>query len=504
MSVDDEAPQSQITVCVRVRPLSDEERAQGCRSLVTCDSSRVCLSKQQKNDGVLFSERAAQHDFQFDHVFDPDATQLDVFTRSTAGVVADLVQGRTRTACVFAYGATGSGKSHSMLGDEKDAAGILPRALTLLFARVAPEATVHVSYLEIYNEQIFDLLSSTQDKPLTPCEQPDDGSVRILGLSSARVADVHSALRLVAEGNLRRKTEATAANQVSSRSHAVFQIELHHRGAPHARRGGLTEVDGNAPPPAKRRLSASGGGGGGFKSAVRDDDASARLTLVDLAGSERAAATQNRGARLREGAAINKSLLALANAINALSTPGERTKFRDSKLTHLLKASLVGNCRVVMLATLSPSHKAFEESLNTLKYADRAKRIPVAKPIVVAPVTPAASLRRAVLPTPAPPSPSPTPAKTTPTTASIKTALRAAAPASRADATERQLRAEMEGLRQRLKQVERERDVLASLAKPTRLRVPSSSTTPAAAHAARFVPVINVDLTRVSAGIQAL
>ena len=216
---------------------------------------------------------------------------------------------------------------------------------------ILSEVLIQVSYVEIYNEQIRDLLipKDSSNVYLELREDPIKG-VSLSGASEIKVDCVEEVMNLLFQGNKRRMTEATNANQTSSRSHAVFQITV------------------TISPKTKD---------------INIERVSGKLSLIDLAGSERGTVTENRGMRLREGAKINQSLLALANCINAL---GDKTKkgsfvpYRDSKLTRMLKDSLGGNCKTVMLVTTSPSSSQFEETINTLKYANRAKNI-TTKPI---------------------------------------------------------------------------------------------------------------------------
>mmetsp|Transcript_32712 Transcript_32712/g.86435 ORF Transcript_32712/g.86435 Transcript_32712/m.86435 type:complete len:467 (-) Transcript_32712:134-1534(-) len=241
-------------------------------------------------------------------------------------------------ATVFAYGQTGSGKTHTMLG-EPDEPGVIGMTLTELFNR-NPKFEFYVSFIELYNEEIRDLLNpgsrSGSGPGLDLREDPLRGP-QVAGVRQVRTHNAEEVMVLVAKGNEMRKTEGTAANPVSSRSHAVLQVMCEHKN--------------------KGKLRVS------------------KLSLIDLAGSERASNTENRGVRLVEGAKINRSLLALGNCINALSKKGMFVNFRDSKLTRLLKDSLGGNTRTVMIAHVSPSATSFEETLNTLKYAHRARSI---------------------------------------------------------------------------------------------------------------------------------
>jgi kinesin family member 18/19 len=202
-----------------------------------------------------------------------------------------------------------------------------------------------MSYVEIYNEIIRDLLlPNSKDTYLDLRDDPEKG-VCIAGVTEHVVSEPAEVMNMLTVGNKRRSTEATMANAESSRSHAICQIML----------------------VTKDRIKNT-----------EEEHLEGKLSLIDLAGSERGNVTENRGIRLREGAKINTSLLALANCINAL---GDKTKkgffvpFRDSKLTRMLKDSLGGNCKTVMIATISPSSSQYEETINTLKYANRAKNI---------------------------------------------------------------------------------------------------------------------------------
>jgi kinesin family protein 18/19 len=242
-------------------------------------------------------------------------------------------------------------------------AGIIPHSLNEIFIQLKQKEkklkfgesyVVTVCFMEVYNEQVYDLLE-TSGKVLSLREDQEREIVIVAGITETAVTSYEQVMELLHQGNRNRKTESTLANSVSSRSHAILQMNIKH---------------------TLRRESTG-----------RDSLIESKLSLIDLAGSERASATNNRGARLMEGANINKSLLALANCINALSenslssTGSAKTrlnvKYRDSKLTHLLKSSLEGNCNLVMIANINPADSTYDDSLNTLKYANRAKNIKV-------------------------------------------------------------------------------------------------------------------------------
>ena len=248
---------------------------------------------------------------------------------------------------MFAYGATGSGKTHTMVGNQSDP-GLMVLSLRDVFRFIASDGgekdyKVECSYTEVYNELVYDLL--VPNSPALELREDPERGPMVSGLTHVAVDDENAIFELLRKGNARRKTEETGANAVSSRSHAVLEIWV-------------TRTDRN------HYCKAYTTG---------------KLALVDLAGAERASETNNRGHQLRDGANINRSLLSLANCINAL---GKRKKkgfvfvpFRDSKLTRILKDGLCGNSRTVMVATVSGSSHQYEHTVNTLKYADRAKEI---------------------------------------------------------------------------------------------------------------------------------
>ncbi|KFQ77279.1 Kinesin-like KIF18B, partial [Phoenicopterus ruber ruber] len=282
--------------------------------------------------------------FVFDRVFGEGATQEEVFQHTTREVLDSVLNGYN--CSVFAYGATGAGKTYTMLGSEKSP-GIMYLTMVELYKRIEARkeeksCEVLVSYQEVYNEQIHDLLEPKG--PLAIREDPEKGVV-VQGLSFHQPTSAEQLLEMLANGNKNRTQHPTDANATSSRSHAVFQIYVKQQD----RVGGLVQ-----------------------------DLQVAKMSLIDLAGSERASVTNTKGERLREGANINRSLLALINVINALADAKSKKThipYRDSKLTRLLKDSIGGNCRTIMIAAVSPSVLAYEDTYNTLKYANRAKEI---------------------------------------------------------------------------------------------------------------------------------
>ncbi|XP_068173258.1 kinesin-like protein KIF18A [Antennarius striatus] len=344
---------SHVKVVVRVRPASDSEKRENCRNVVqVVDTHMVIFDPKEEDISCFKSQRnrninkKANKDlkFVFDHVFGENSTQADVFENTTKGLLDSVMNGFNCT--VFAYGATGAGKTHTMLGSQNEP-GVMYQTMKELFKRMddakeEKEFAVAVSYLEVYNEQIRDLLANAG--PLAVREDSSKGVV-VQGLTLHQPKSAEHILEALDSGNRNRTQHPTDMNATSSRSHAVFQVYLR-----------------------QQDKTAS----------LNPHVCIAKMSLIDLAGSERASTTNAKGARLREGANINRSLLALGNVINALADPKSKKThipYRDSKLTRLLKDCLGGNCRTVMIANVSPSCKSYDDTQNTLKYANRAKEI---------------------------------------------------------------------------------------------------------------------------------
>nr|XP_035934922.1 kinesin-like protein KIF19 isoform X3 [Halichoerus grypus] len=304
----------------------------------------VLMDPMEDPDDVLRAHRSREKSYLFDVAFDFTATQEMVYQATTKSLIDGVISGYNAT--VFAYGPTGCGKTYTMLGTDHEP-GIYVRTLNDLFRAIEEtsndmEYEVSMSYLEIYNEMIRDLLNPALG--YLELREDSKGVIQVAGITEVSTINAKEIMQLLMKGNRQRTQEPTAANQTSSRSHAVLQVAVRQRSR------------------VKNILQE-----------VRQG----RLFMIDLAGSERASQTQNRGQRMKEGAHINRSLLALGNCINALSdkSSNKYINYRDSKLTRLLKDSLGGNSRTVMIAHISPASSAFEESRNTLTYAGRAKNI---------------------------------------------------------------------------------------------------------------------------------
>ncbi|GAB64565.1 kinesin [Plasmodium cynomolgi strain B] len=339
-----------MNVVIRCRPMSASEKNEGAKNVIKILDNKmiVLLDPSDNSDNVLRQNRSREKKYVFDYVFDETSSQEDVYKNSVKCLIDAVIGGYNST--VFAYGATGAGKTHTIIG-HKNEPGIMNMILRDLFDRIKKmevmnEYKVKCSFIEIYNENICDLLNPS-DEYLDVREDPIKG-VTVSNIFEVCTTSVEEIMELIHTGNKNRTQEPTDANKTSSRSHGVLQVIVEE-----------TEK-----------------GQGIYQQTKRG-----KLCVIDLAGSERASQTNNKGMRLLEGANINRSLLALGNVINALVSRSKGTSksnfipFRDSKLTRLLKDSLGGNCKTVMIANVSPSHLSYEDTHNTLKYANRAKNI---------------------------------------------------------------------------------------------------------------------------------
>ncbi|KAK4683985.1 hypothetical protein P7C73_g6222, partial [Tremellales sp. Uapishka_1] len=316
------------------------------------------LSLLQKR-GQPGAKRYKDRRYIFDQVMGMETTQEDVFEKTTKPLLAGVLEGFNAT--VFAYGATGCGKTHTISGSPEDP-GVIIRTMEWLFENIEENKDQHDTFIElsmseVYNECIRDLLSPDYPGTMTGglrLLENEKERVTVDRLTSHRPQSVSDVMELVQLGNARRSTSYTESNKVSSRSHAVLQINVGRNA-----RGHEVDLEQNV---------------------VRQCVSSATLSIIDLAGSERAAATTNMGDRMKEGANINKSLLALSSCISALCQNPIRgvrphIPYRNSKLTRMLKFSLGGNCRTVMIVCVSPSSKDIEDTHNTLAWADKAKNV---------------------------------------------------------------------------------------------------------------------------------
>ncbi|XP_074910216.1 chromosome-associated kinesin KIF4A isoform X2 [Buteo buteo] len=335
-----------VRVALRCRPLVPKETSEGCQ---------MCLSFVAGEPQVVVGNDKS---FTYDYVFDPSVEQEEVFNTAVAPLIRGIFKGYNAT--VLAYGQTGSGKTYSMGGtytanqEHEPSVGVIPRVIKLLFKekeqRQDWEFVLKVSYLEIYNEDILDLLCPSRERssPISIREDPKEG-IKIVGLTERNVTCAQDTVSCLEQGNNSRTVASTAMNSQSSRSHAIFTICIDQK-----------------------------------KKNDKNSSFHSKLHLVDLAGSERQKKTKAEGDRLKEGININRGLLCLGNVISALGDENKKGGFvpyRDSKLTRLLQDSLGGNSHTLMIACVSPADSNLEETLNTLRYADRARKIKN-KPIV--------------------------------------------------------------------------------------------------------------------------
>ncbi|KAH0939915.1 hypothetical protein HID58_007376 [Brassica napus] len=345
-----------VKVAVHIRPLIGDERLQGCKDCVT-----VVPGKPQVQIG--------SHSFTFDHVYGSSGSpSTDMYEQCAAPLVDGLFQGYNAT--VLAYGQTGSGKTYTMgtgSGDSSQTGGIVPQVMNSLFTKIETlkdhiEFQIHVSFIEIHKEEVQDLLDPTSNgkvanvpgKPPIQIRETSNGVITLAGSTEVSVSTLKEMAACLDQGSISRATGSTNMNNQSSRSHAIFTITVEQM----------------------RKINTDSTDNGSLK----EEYLCAKLHLVDLAGSERAKRTGSDGMRFKEGVHINKGLLALGNVISALGDEkkrkdGAHVPYRDSKLTRLLQDSLGGNSRTVMIACISPADINAEETLNTLKYANRARNI---------------------------------------------------------------------------------------------------------------------------------
>ncbi|KAJ2027169.1 hypothetical protein H4S03_008368 [Coemansia sp. S3946] len=357
--VDDSERILPVKVAVRIRPLvvgsGNEQAGAGRGSMTSCleavAGGTIAVSGSSSSVvGALADSggSASQRSFHFDYAFGPEANQASVFDAAVFPLLLRFVEGYNVT--VLAYGQTSSGKTYTMGTESDDGTGVVPRALRWLFAwwaaqDAARRGSVRISFLEVYNDELIDLVAQTQGRGVRPpifVREDAKGHVVWTGVKEVLVSDADAALAILADGSRERQTGGTRMNEKSSRSHAIYSVTL-------------AQARGES----ARIVS--------------------KLHFVDLAGSERLKKTLAVGERQREGIAINSGLLALGNVISALGDPHRGAPsfvpYRDSKLTHMLRDSLGGSAQTLLIACVSQAESNVAESLNTLKYAARARNI---------------------------------------------------------------------------------------------------------------------------------
>ncbi|XP_022888530.1 kinesin-like protein KIN-5C [Olea europaea var. sylvestris] len=347
-----------VQVLLRCRPFSEDELRNNAPQVVTCNDYQREVSVSQNIAG-----KHIDRVFTFDKVFGPNAQQKDLYEQAVVPIVNEVLEGFNCT--IFAYGQTGTGKTYTMEGECKRSksgpngelplgAGVIPRAVKQIFDTLESqnaEYSVKVTFLELYNEEITDLLAPEEiskvpledkQKKQLPLMEDGKGGVLVRGLEEEIVTSANEIFTLLERGSAKRRTAETLLNKQSSRSHSLFSITIHIKEAT----------------PEGEELIKCG-----------------KLNLVDLAGSENISRSGAREGRAREAGEINKSLLTLGRVINALVEHLGHVPYRDSKLTRLLRDSLGGRTKTCIIATVSPAVHCLEETLSTLDYAHRAKNI---------------------------------------------------------------------------------------------------------------------------------
>ncbi|KAI8110594.1 hypothetical protein M9435_002268 [Picochlorum sp. BPE23] len=336
--------ETNVQVIVRCRPRSEEEVEHRTPEVVTCDALHKEVQLTQSVGGKQFNRK-----YHFDRVYGPETTQEMLYETAVAPMVDEVLQGFNCT--VFAYGQTGTGKTHTMTGDMvspsvTEGSGVIPRAVGQIFSYLeglagVNEFTVKCSFLELYNEEITDLLAIGSEPPKVRILEDRSGVV-LQGLEEPHVKVAGDIFSLLETGNARRRTAETLLNKQSSRSHSVFVVTV-----------------------SVREVLAEG------EEVIRVG----KLYLVDLAGSENITRSGAVDQRAKEAGNINKSLLTLGRVITALVEGQVHVPYRDSKLTRLLRDSLGGKTKTCIIATIAPTVQCQEETMSTLDYAHRAKNI---------------------------------------------------------------------------------------------------------------------------------
>ena len=343
MNLETKFSKSTMLVSVRIRPLNKKELQYSSLKTLQIENDKIKIISSQKQKEI---------EFEFDFIFSEEITQKEIYEYTTEKLINKVMEGFNAT--VFAFGATGSGKTYTMVGNNKES-GIMIRSINDLFLKLNNEKnkdySVHISYIEVYNEQLKDLLNFNNENNnlisnkinnnnkynnIEIRNDPQKGII-IQGAIIKKVNNAEETYKLLNQGNKKRTENSTLNNENSSRSHAILQIFI--------------------------------------KSENSTKNTFGKFFLVDLAGSEKISILSKSN---NESGKINKSLLALTNCINKLTSNNKNfIPWRDSKLTRILQDSLSGNCRIVMIATVSQSLLCLEETIFTLNYANKARNVKV-------------------------------------------------------------------------------------------------------------------------------
>ena len=325
-----------ICVVVRKRPRSQKEIINKDEDIISVNEEKNSIIVKEKKLKVDLTKFIEEHNFNFDLVYDEKKTNEQIYLETVRPMIQYTFSNNAKITC-FAYGQTGSGKTFTMMGNNETNPGLYLLASYDIFSLIETQyknISIYISFYEIYCGKLFDLLNSRKNLNIL---EDSKGQINIVGITEIQVNDLNSLINIINYGINLRSVGITGANNDSSRSHGIIQINLKE---------------------------------------IKNKKLKGKISFIDLAGSERAKDTLNTNKQTKfDGAEINKSLLALKECIRALDHCKKHTPFRGSKLTLVLRDSFIGNCKTLMIANISPCQSSSEDTLNTLRYADRVKEL---------------------------------------------------------------------------------------------------------------------------------
>ena len=331
-----QANTQKICVIIRKRPLSQKEIVNKDEDIISVNEEKNSIIVKEKKLKVDLTKYIEEHNFNFDLVFDEKKTNEQIYLKTVRPMIQYTFSNNAKITC-FAYGQTGSGKTFTMMGNNETNPGLYLLASYDIFSLIETKyknICIYIAFYEIYCGKIFDLLNSRKNLNIL---EDSKGQINIVGITEIQVNDLNSLINIINYGINLRSVGITGANNDSSRSHGIIQINLKD---------------------------------------IKNKKLKGKISFIDLAGSERAKDTLNTNKQTKfDGAEINKSLLALKECIRALDHCKKHTPFRGSKLTLVLRDSFIGNCKTLMIANISPCQSSSEDTLNTLRYADRVKEL---------------------------------------------------------------------------------------------------------------------------------
>ncbi len=325
-----------ICVIIRKRPRSQKEIINKDEDIISVNEEKNSIIVKEKKLKVDLTKFIEEHNFNFDLVYDEKKTNEQIYLETVRPMIQYTFSNNAKITC-FAYGQTGSGKTFTMMGNNETNPGLYLLASYDIFSLIETQyknISIYISFYEIYCGKLFDLLNSRKNLNIL---EDSKGQINIVGITEIQVNDLNSLINIINYGINLRSVGITGANNDSSRSHGIIQINLKE---------------------------------------IKNKKLKGKISFIDLAGSERAKDTLNTNKQTKfDGAEINKSLLALKECIRALDHCKKHTPFRGSKLTLVLRDSFIGNCKTLMIANISPCQSSSEDTLNTLRYADRVKEL---------------------------------------------------------------------------------------------------------------------------------